>query len=219
MAKLRVLLADDHGVVREGLKALINAQADMSVVGEAETGAAAWRLAQQVAADVIVMDLSMPDLSGARVTARIKQAHTQLKVLVLTAYEDKSYVRQLFEAGAAGYLLKRTAAQEIAGAIRTVAAGGLYIDPALASKVIDSFVRKPAAQGKAQGAGALSEREQEVLRLIAWGHSNKEIAAQLNISVKTVETYKTRLMEKLELHSRAEIVRYAVRQGWLQENE
>ena len=163
------------------------------------------------------MDLSLPDLSGARVTARIKQTYPQLKVLVLTAYEDKSYMRQLFEAGAAGYLLKRAAAQEVIGAIRTIAAGGLYIDPTLASKVVDSFVRQPAAGGKQQ-RGELSEREQEVLRLIAWGYSNKEIAARLDISVKTVETYKTRLMEKLDLRSRADIVRYAVRQGWLQEN-
>src|SRR5205085_7882420 len=218
MAKLRILLADDHTVVREGLKALINAQPDMSVVGEADTGQGAWQLAQSEAADVIVMDLSLPDLSGARVTARIKQARPQLKVLVLTAYEDKSYMRQLFEAGAAGYLLKRAAAQEVIGAIRTVASGGLYIDPTLASKVVDSFVRPSAAGGKPQRGGELSEREQEVLRLIAWGYSNKEIAARLEISVKTVETYKTRSMEKLDLRSRADIVRYAVRQGWLQEN-
>ena len=217
MAKLRILLADDHTVVRDGLKVLINAQPDMSVVSEADTGEGAWRLAQTEAADVIVMDLSLPDLSGARVTARIKHAYPQLKVLVLTAYEDKSYMRQLFEAGAAGYLLKRAAAQEVIGAIRTIAAGGLYIDPTLASKVVDSFVRQPAAGGRQQ-RGELSEREQEVLRLIAWGYSNKEIAARLDISVKTVETYKTRLMEKLDLRSRADIVRYAVRQVWLQEN-
>ena len=217
MTKLRILLADDHAVVRDGLKMLINAQPDMIVVGEANTGAGAWQLAQTESADVVVMDLSLPDLSGARVTARIKQAYPQLKVLVLTAHEDKSYMRQLFEAGAAGYLLKRAAAHEVIGAIRTVAAGGLYIDPTLASKVVDSFVRQPASGGKQQ-RGELSEREQEVLRLIAWGYSNKEIAARLDISVKTVETYKTRLMEKLDLRSRADIVRYAVRQGWLQEN-
>jgi DNA-binding NarL/FixJ family response regulator len=218
MAKLRILLADDHAVVREGLKALINAQADMKVVGEAGTGEEAWRLARTAEADVIVMDLSLPDLSGARVTARIKHTRPQLKVLVLTAYEDKSYMRQLFEAGATGYLLKRAAAQEITGAIRTVANGGLYVDPMLASKVVDSFLRPSATQRNPQRGQELSEREQEVLRLIAWGHSNKEIAARLNLSVKTIETYKKRLMEKLELHSRADIVRYAVRQGWLQEN-
>lgn len=214
MAKLRILLADDHGIVREGLKVLINAQTDMSVVGEAATGTAAWRLAQEVAADVFVLDLSMPEMSGARVTARIKAKLPQLKVLVLTAYEDKSYMRQLFAAGADGYLLKRTAAQEVVGALRTIAGGSLYVDPAMASKLVDSFMRQPATPR----TSALSEREQEVLCLVAWGHSNKEIATQLNISVKTVETYKTRLMEKLELRSRAEIVRYAVRQGWLQES-
>ena len=218
MTKLRILLADDHTVVREGWKALINAQAEMVVVGEAGTGEGAWQLARHEPADVIVMDLSIPDLSGARVTARIKHVRPQLKVLVLTAYEDKSYMRQLFEAGANGYLLKRAAAQEVIGAIRTVAAGGLYIDPTLASKVVDSFVRQPAAGGKPSRGSELSEREREVLRLIAWGYSNKEIAARLDISVKTVETYKTRLMEKLDLRSRADIVRYAVRQGWLQEN-
>jgi DNA-binding NarL/FixJ family response regulator len=162
------------------------------------------------------MDISMPEMNGAQATQRLKQSCPDTKVLALTAYEDKGYLRHLLEAGASGFLLKRAATEELIQAIRVVASNGAYVDPTLAGKVLSNFMRRPSA-GSTPDRNDLSEREMEVLRLIAWGYSNKEIAGQLNISVKTVETYKTRLAEKLDLKSRTEIVRYALRQGWLQD--
>ena len=214
MAKLRVFLADDHNIVRAGLKALVNAQEDMEVVGEAADGQAACDLALQVAPDVVVMDVSMPVLNGAMATARLRRARPGLRVVALTVHEDRTYLKQLLEAGASGYVLKRAVADDLIRAIRTVAAGGTYLDPAVAGKVVGGFVHGQQSPGDPRG-NALSDREEEVLRLIAGGHTNKEIAARLDLSVKTVETYKTRSMEKLGLGSRAEIVRYAVIQGWL----
>jgi DNA-binding NarL/FixJ family response regulator len=214
--KLRVFLADDHTVVREGLQALIDAQADMHVVGEADNGRAAWLLAKELDPDVVVMDVSMPEMSGAQATECLRRDCPRVKVLALTIYEDRAYLRQMLEAGAAGYVLKRAAMEELAHAVRTVAAGGSYLDPTLAGKVISGYLNQAPAGGKAAG-GELSERESEVLRLIAWGYSNKEIAWKLSINVKTVDTYKLRLMEKLDLRSRTDIVRYALRQGWLQD--
>jgi len=217
VSKLRVFVADDHQIVREGLKALINAQPDMEVVGEAEDGGAAWLLAKRLLPDVVVMDVSMPGMNGAEATARLRDECPQVRVLALTIYEDKGYLQQLLKAGAAGYVLKRAVMEELVRAVRTVAAGGSYVDPTLAGKVVSSYIRQDTGGGR-QPVAELSEREEQVLRLAAWGHSNKEIAAKLEISVKTVETYKVRLMEKLGLRSRADIVRYALRQGWLQED-
>jgi DNA-binding NarL/FixJ family response regulator len=215
MANLRVVLADDHAVVREGLKALIGAQPGMELVGEAADGRSACRLVEQLLPDVVVMDVSMPGMSGAQAAEELRRACPRVKVLALTVHEDKGYLRQLLEAGAAGYVLKRAAAEELVHAIRTVAAGGVYLDPALAGKVVGSFVRKPPGAG---AAGAdLSEREAEVVSLVAAGHSNKEIAGRLELSVKTVETYKARSLEKLGLSSRADLVRYALQRGWLRD--
>lgn len=216
MSKLRVFLADDHMVVREGLKALVNAQPDMHVVGEADNGGAAWRAACKLAPDVVVMDVSMPDMSGAEATERMRSECPQVRVLALTVYEDRSYLRQMLDAGAAGYVLKRAVTDELVRAIRTVAAGGSYVDPTLAGGLVSSYFNQDTAEGRAP-SGELSEREAQVLRLIAWGYSNKEIGWKLNISAKTVDTYKLRLMEKLNLRSRTDIVRYALRQGLLQE--
>ncbi len=212
MGAIRVLLADDHAVVREGLKALINAESGMEVVGEAANGQEAVALTAQLDPDVVVVDVSMPQLNGAQVTTRLREARPDRKVLALTVHEDKGYLRLLLEAGAAGYVLKRAAAAELVQAIRAVAAGGAYIDPAMASGLVDNFVNP--AQVK-ETAAELSERETEVVRLIALGYSNKEIAAQLKVSVKTVETYKTRSMEKLGMRGRVDIVRYAAKRGWL----
>jgi DNA-binding NarL/FixJ family response regulator len=215
MTGLRVFLADDHAVVREGLKSLIDAQPDMEVTGEAGDGQSACELVPGLRPDVVVMDVSMPGMNGARATEQLRLACPEVKVLALTVHEDKGYLRQLLEAGAVGYVLKRAAAEELIRAIRTVAAGGVYLDPALAGTVVGGFVRKPAGRGTPPAAD-LSDREAEVVRLVAAGHSNKEIAARLEISVKTVETYKARSLEKLGLHSRADLVRYALGRGWLQ---
>ena len=215
MSKLKILLADDHQVLRDGLKMLINAQADMEVVGEAGDGLAACRQAKDSAPDVAVVDVSMPQMGGARATERIKRECPQVKVIALTAQEDRSYVSQLLEAGASGYMLKVAASEDLINAIRVVAAGGIYLDPAVADKVLESYRRGKPPKGASQGA-KLAQREEEVLRLIAEGYINKEIAARLSISAKTVETHKARAMEKLGLHSRAALVRYALDQGWLQ---
>jgi len=214
---LRVVLADDHAVVREGLKALVNAQVDMRVVGEAADGEAAWRAARELTPDVLVMDLSMPGVGGAEATERVRRDCPGVKVLALTAHEERLYLTQLLRAGASGYVLKRAAAAELVGAVRTVAAGGTYVDPSLAGTVVAGYLDAQAAAERPTH-DALSDREREVLVRIARGFSNKEIAAALGVSVKTVETYKTRMGEKLGLRTRVEIVRYAVRQGWLDES-
>jgi two-component system response regulator NreC len=214
--KLRIFIADDHAVLRDGLKTLVNAQADMEIVGEADNGRSAWQKAKDLLPDVVIMDVAMPDMNGAQATQRLKLDCPKIKVLALTAYEDKGYLRLLLKAGADGFLLKRAATEELIQAIRVIAANGSYIDPRLAGKLLCRSIRTPAS--KDSDRNELSDREAEVLRLIAWGHSNKEIANQLDISVKTVETYKSRLSEKLELNSRADIVRYALREGWLQDS-
>ena len=216
MNTLRIVLADDHVMMREGLKSLVNAQTDMEVVGEADNGRAVLLKTRELQPDVVVMDISMPELNGIQATERLKDCCQKTKVLVLTAYDDNGYLRQLLAAGASGYVLKRAAAEELVKAIRVIAAGGVYLDPTLAGKVVSVYVGKKKLRGALQG-GELSGREEEVLRLVAWGYTNKEIAGYLNISVKTVETHKMNLMEKLDLKSRAGIVRYALRRGWLSE--
>jgi DNA-binding NarL/FixJ family response regulator len=210
MSKLRVFLADDHAVVREGIKALLVAQSDIEVVGEAADGRTALEQATLLCADVVVTDVSMPGLGGAEVVERLRRACPATKVVALTVYEDKGYLRRLLEAGAKGYLLKRSAADELVRAVRTVASGETYLDPALVGKVVGEFSGKVVAP-----AGELSEREEEVARLIASGYTNKEIAARIDVSIKSVETYKARAFEKLGFDSRVELVRYALAQGWL----
>jgi two-component system response regulator NreC len=213
---LRIVLADDHVMLRDGLKSLVNAQPDMEVVGEADDGRAALAKAQELRPDVVVMDISMPELNGIQATEQLKGRSRGTKVLVLTAYDEVGYLRQLLQAGASGYVLKKAAAEDLVKAIRVVASGGVYLDPTLAGKVVGGYVGRKKLRGALQGV-ELSGREEEVLRLVAWGYTNKEVAGYLSISVKTVETHKTNLMEKLELSGRSDIVRYALRRGWLSE--
>lgn len=215
MPELRVFLADDHAVVREGLKSLINAQPGMAVVGEAADGLAACEQVPDLRPDVVVMDVSMPGLTGTQATERLRRECPAVKVLALTVHEDKGYLRQLLAAGAVGYVLKRAAAVELVHAIRVVAGGGVYLDPSLAGKVVGGFVRRPGGGGAPADASELSDREAAVVRLTAAGYGAKEIAAQLDLSAKTVETYKARALEKLGLESRADVVRYALERGWL----
>lgn len=216
MAELRIFLADDHAVVREGLKALINAEPDMAVVGEAADGLAACEQIPRMRPDVAVLDLSMPGLTGSQATERLRTECPQVKVLALTVHEHKVYIRQLLAAGAAGYVLKRGAAEELIRAIRVVAAGGVYLDPTMAGKVVGGFVRRAAGEPGQKGV-ELSDREAEVAQLTAAGQTTKAIAAGLDVSAKTVETYRARAMQKLGLQTRADLVRYAVQQGWLQD--
>lgn len=210
----RVLMVDDHPVVLAGLNALVEADPDFEVVGKARDGRTALRLAKQLLPDVVVLDISMPEMNGIEVATALLAERPDCRVLVLTVHEDRAYLRQLVEAGVSGYLLKRSASEELIRALHAVVAGGMYLDPAIAGKVVGRPARGPLLSQLGQAA-ELSERETDVLRLVAGGHSNKEISARLNISVKTVETYKARAMEKLGYRSRVELVRYAADQGWL----
>lgn len=214
---LRVFLADDHAIVRQGLAALINAQPDMTVVGEAGDGRSALDKARDCEADIVVMDISMPEMNGVQTTHALKTACPDIKVVALSVHEETSYLRQLLDAGASGYVLKRAAAEELIHALRVIGNGQVYICPAMSAKVMSSFARKQPLRGELAGS-ELSERETDVVKRIAQGFSNKEIAAHLSLSLKTVETYKARALEKLGLASRADLVRYAVEQGWLEKN-
>ena len=214
MTVLKILLVDDHPIVREGLKTLILTQSDMEVIGEASDGQEACQQASLLQPDLVIMDISMPGLSGTQATERLCRECPKVKVLVLTIHEDKGYIRQLLAAGAAGYVLKRAAGEELIHAIRVVSAGRTYLDPDMAGKVVTGFVRRTGESLPTKGP-SLSDRELEIAKLTASGHSNKEIGNLLDLSVKTVETYRTRGMEKLGLSSRVDLVRYAVQQGWL----
>ncbi len=214
MAKLRIVLADDHGVLRAGLRALLAAQPDMDVVGEAETADAAVELARRLGPDVALLDVRMPG-GGLTAAGRIKQALPDVRVLILSQYDDPTYLHQALAAGASGYALKRAAGQELLHAIRTVARGEVYLDPAVARVLVEESwgPRQPPPTVTGQ---PLSEREAQVLRLVALGHTTQRVAEQLYLSVRTVETYKLRGMEKLGLHGRAALVRYAVEHGLLE---
>ena len=210
---LRVLVADDHPVVLAGIRALLNRDPGVEIIGEAHDGRTALQMAIELQPSILVLDFSMPDLNGVEVTKRLLAERPHSKVIVLTVHEDRSYLRKLIEVGAVGYVLKRSAADDLLRAIQAVAAGGVYLDPSIAGHAIDRTPNrlKETTNGRAE----LSEREVEVLRLTAVGHSNKAIANILRISVKSVETYKARAMDKLGFRSRVELVGYAVEKGWL----
>jgi DNA-binding NarL/FixJ family response regulator len=213
MNKLRVFLAEDHQVVREGIKRVVDAENDMEVIGEAGDGVQALESVLAARPDVILMDISMPGLDGVQVTRMILKEWSDAKILALTAHEDRGFLRAVLEDGAAGYILKVATPKEVIEAIRIVASGRPYLDANIASDLFRGYMNKgPDINGMRV---RLSDRETEVMRQIAQGFSNKEIASQLNISVKTVETYKARAMDKLQLNSRADIVQYAIQQGWL----
>ena len=212
--KLRVLLADDHVTVRHGLKLLVDSQADMTVVSEASDGNAAMQSALALKPDVIVMDISMPGMNGLAATRALKQQQPSIAIVTLTRHGDDAYVQELLRAGVSGYVLKQSAPSELLQAIRAAAAGGQYLDSALTARMTARLLGR--ADKVSKPAVALSERESEVLRLIASGYSNKEIAGRLRLSVKTVEAHKANAMRKLGLRGRIDIVKYAVLQGWLE---
>jgi len=214
MDRIRVVLADDHPIVLAGIRTLLNADPEVELVGEATNGGEALPLIRTLAPQVAVVDVSMPGLSGLELTERVAGECPGTRVLVLTVHEDAAYVQPLLKAGARGYLLKRSAAEDLLRAVHAVAAGGIYLDPSIAGHVMagpSAAARSPAA---ADGE-ILSPRETETLRLIAQGFSNKEIARRIDVSVKSVETYKARAAEKLGLRTRAEIIRYGAAHGWL----
>lgn len=208
---IRVLLAEDHATVREGLRLLLDSQSDIEVVGEAADGRSAVDSAGALKPDVIVLDLSMPGMTGLAAARALKGTEPRMAVVALTRHDDDAYVQELIDAGASAYVLKQSASSELLRAIRVAAAGGRYLDPALPSP--DS-VRDP---GRRRTTPRVTDREVEVLRMMATGHSNKEIAVALGISIKTVEVHKANAMRKLSLHGRTDVVRYAVLNGWLRD--
>lgn len=214
MPQIRLALADDHETVREGLKAIFSAQEDFEIVGEASDGQAAVTLAQALRPTIVIMDVSMPVLNGLKATETIIASCPGVKVLVLSRHGNEGFVKQLLHAGASGYVLKQSTAAELVSAVRTVASGRRYLDP----MVSRSMGGEPSRQRVATTPPApnpLSPREEEILRLVAWGNSNKEIAAQLELSIKTVETHRANASQKLSLRHRIDIVRFALLRGWL----
>jgi DNA-binding NarL/FixJ family response regulator len=216
MKKIAVLLADDHAVVRQGLRALLTAEGDIVVVGEAENGREAVMLAKKTLPDVVVMDVAMPGMNGLEATRQIVRNVPSSKVLVLTSYGDDDYVSQLMEAGAMGYLVKQTAADDLLKAIRQVRAGHQFFSPVIARRL-----RQQGQSGSLLGesgarSGKLTSREAEVLQLVAEGLANKQIAGELGISIKTVEKHRQQAMNKLNIHDIAGLTRYAVSKGWVE---
>ena len=214
--QVRTFLVEDHELVRTGLRMLIEAEADLCVIGEAADGVAALEAIGTLRPDVAIVDLSMPRMNGVELSAKLRALPAPPRILTLTANEDPAYLRQLFQIGIGGYLHKRSAADELIHAIRTVARGERYLTPNLLGQMLDQLTA-PALPVTDETSEALSEREEAVLRMIAEGLTNREIGERLEISVKTVETYKSRAMQKLHLRGRTDIVRYAVSQGWLRE--
>jgi DNA-binding NarL/FixJ family response regulator len=213
-AALRILIADDHAILRQGLKLLIDSQPDMKVVGEAPDGEAAVELASTLKPDIVVLDISMPRMSGLSAARALKERQPDLTIVALTRHEDDTYLEELLRAGASAYVLKQSEPAGFLRAIRAVASGGIYLDPAMTSKVADGlFGGKNRVD--VEKAAALTARETEVLRLVAVGHGNAEIAERLHISAKTVEVHKSNAMRKLGLTGRVDVIRYGVLRGWL----
>ncbi|MBI3957884.1 MAG: response regulator transcription factor [Chloroflexi bacterium] len=221
MKSIRIFLADDHTVLRAGLKALLNAEADMQVVGEAEDGDACVRQVIGLRPDVVLMDINMPRCNGLEALEKVRKLAPDCRVLILTMHDDPEYLRQVLAAGGAGYVLKQAASDELLSAIRAVHGGGVYLHPRhtqlLLQQQITTPQEAPDKNSHDQRFQSLSERESQIFRLVALGHRNGEIAEMLHLSVKTVETYKSRLMEKLGLRTRSALVRYALEIGALAE--
>jgi DNA-binding NarL/FixJ family response regulator len=211
MKRIRILLADDHAVVRQGFKMILAAQPDMEIVGEAANGREAVELAEQLRPDVVVMDVSMPELNGIEATRRLASLIPRARVVALSMHKDSVYVREILRAGARGYLLKDSGAADLVAAIRAVASGESYLSPAVSNAVLDDYRRHAT-----NPIDLLTSREREVLQMLAEGKTNKEIAGVLNLSVYTVDAHRGRIMEKLNLHSIGELVRFAVRNGLIE---
>jgi DNA-binding NarL/FixJ family response regulator len=218
--KIRIVLVDDHAVLRAGLTALLNAEADMTVVGEAGDGAASLPVIADRQPDVVLLDINMPNMGGLEALGELRKVAPKSRVLILTMHDDQTYLRQALAQGAAGYVLKQAADTELLTAIRTVYHGGAFLHPSHAQALLSpNPIAASGPSSTSEDISILSERELEVLKLIALGHANKEIAEMLYLSVKTVETYKTRIMEKLNLTSRAALVRFALKHGLLTVDE
>jgi DNA-binding NarL/FixJ family response regulator len=215
--KVRIILVDDHPVMRAGVSTLLGAEEDLEMVAEADNGFTGVRLARELQPDLIIMDVSLPQLGGPEATKQILAAQPTQRILALSAHEEPAFARLLLDAGAAGYALKRSACEELVRAVRIVAAGGTYVDPSIAGALVGGGQRRSGSSA-VMPAVSLSEREAEVIRLIAQGHTSKEMAQALSLSPRTLETYKARAMSKLNLRTRADLIRYALRSGWLRDS-
>lgn len=213
MSEIRVLLAEDHTIVRKGLRSLLDAEGTVTVVGEAENGRQAISQVEQLHPDVVVMDIGMPGLNGLEATRQIKKRFPDVKVLILTVHTGEEYILQILRAGASGYLVKQAAPTDLVQAIQAAHRGGIFLSPSISKKVIEEYVQQAGATAELDSYEKLTDREREVLQLIAEGHSTRQIAEQLHISVKTVETHRAHLTDKLELRTTAELTRYAIRKG------
>jgi len=213
LAKIRVLLADDHAVLRDGIRALLEDEPDILVVGEAEDGRSAVDQARRLTPDVVIMDIGMPLLNGLEATRQIKRDRAETRVLILTMHENPEYVPQVLSAGGSGYVLKQAAGKELVLAIRAVARGEAQFSPSVARTLADLYLQSLEAEAVHDPYDDLTPREREVLQLVAEGFSNRKIAETLNLSVKTVKTHRLHLMQKLDLHDRSELIRYAFQKG------
>jgi len=213
VSKITVLLAEDHTIVRKGLRSLLESRADMKVVGEAENGREAIDKVEELRPDVVVMDIGMPGLNGLEATRRIKKRFGDVQVLILTVHTSEEYILQILRAGASGYLVKQAAPAELISAIQAVHRGEAFLSPSISKKVLEDYVQRAGATAQRDSFERLTDREREVLQLIAEAYSTREIAEQLHISIKTAETHRAHLMEKLSLHSTADLTRYAIRKG------
>lgn len=209
---IKVLLADDHKIVRDGLRTLLEKHADIAVLGEAEDGREALHLTRKLSPDIVVMDIAMPELNGIEATRQILSDHPGVKIVALSMHSDKRFVSEMLKAGASAYLLKDCAFEELITAIRTVMKGKIYLSPGIAGVVLEDYIRKDSKKDSSVFS-VLSDREREVLQLMAEGKTTKEVAAHLNVSIKTVETHRTNIMTKLDIHSIAELTKYAIREG------
>jgi len=212
---VRILLADDHRILREGLRSLLSQQPDLELAGEAASGDEAIALARQLKPDVVIMDVVLPGIDGVEATRRIQAEHREIRIIALSMHSDRRYVSEMLRAGAVGYLVKDGAFEELNQAIRAVMAGRPYLSAVITGSLVEDFVRQTSAQEppSASPLSLLTAREREVLRLLANGKRVKDIAAELNISVKTVESHRQNVMDKLEIHSTIELTRYALREG------
>ena len=216
-AKIRVLIVDDHAILREGVRALLQLQPDLEVAGEASNGTEAIDAVARLDPDVVLMDIAMPGLGGIEAALELRKQGRRARILILSQYEDREYVRRLLKAGVSGYVLKKSAGGELANAIRAVHRGGLVLDPEVARTAMEEA--NPVAPGAADPYDALTDREKQVLKLVAEGKSNKEVAEVLGISVKTAMSHREHVMEKLGVHNRTELVRFAIRKGVIRVDE
>lgn len=212
---IKVLLVDDHTIFREGIRALLSAEPDMEVVGEACDGAQAIELAAKLLPDIIVMDLIMPGMNGMQAAQQLHDRHPDIKVLILSMYDDEEYIRQILKAGASGYVLKRAASDDLLRAIREVEDGGSALHPTVAAKLIKDYVRRTKSTQKRSSDSILTARESEVLKLVAEGRTNRQIAEILGLGRKTVDAHRTNIMRKLDLHDVTGLVKYALKRGFI----